>query len=271
MGVALAHSAGHAEQTGILGFFPGLLVHARPLAHRARHDATAIALNDGQFRRRFDARTTQLTSLTLLGNWQDDHSGSSSQFFPWSGVILPNPNGRIPTNRFIGQPGLDRYDSERAEAGWLFEHRLNERWTVRQNLRYARNEVDYLTVYANSFATPTAPYIDPAQRRLNRIGFFDHRKNNSITADQHVEGRFETGPLRHQILAGVDVLRFRERSESSRDAPPAIDVFTPSYPAYTPPPLQPNAGTKLHQDGYYLQDQIRFDRWIVVARVVEGE
>jgi iron complex outermembrane receptor protein len=210
-------------------------------------------------------RPNGVTSLTLLGNWQDDHSGSSSQFFPWSGVILPNPNGQIPTNRFIGQPGLDRYDSERAEAGWLFEHRLNERWTVRQNLRYARNEVDYFTVYANSFATPTAPYIDPAQRRMNRIGFFDHRKNNSITADQHVEGHFETGPLRHQILAGVDMLRFRERSDSSRDAPPAIDVFTPSYPAYTPPPLQPNAGTKLHQHGYYLQDQIRFDRWIVVA------
>jgi iron complex outermembrane receptor protein len=217
-------------------------------------------------------RPNGVTSLTLLGSWQDDHSGSSSQFFPWRGVLLPNPNGRIPTNRFVGQPGVDRYDSERAEAGWLFEHRLNEQWTVRQNLRYSRNEVDYFTVYADSFSNPNAPYIDPAQRVLNRIGFFEHRKNNVLAMDQHAEGRFTFGPLRHQLLVGADILRFREHSDMSFDSPPALDIFTPSYPAYTPPPLAPNPGSKLRQTGVYLQDQIRIgERWIVVAGLRRDE
>jgi iron complex outermembrane receptor protein len=50
-------------------------------------------------------RPNARTSLTLLASFQDDHSGSTSQFFPFSGALLPNPNGRIPTNRFIGNPG----------------------------------------------------------------------------------------------------------------------------------------------------------------------
>ncbi|HET8610111.1 MAG TPA: TonB-dependent receptor plug domain-containing protein, partial [Burkholderiales bacterium] len=65
-------------------------------------------------------RPSAATSLTLQALWQKDHTGSTSQFFPWSGTVLPNPNGRIPTSRFIGVPGIDRYDSERTEIGWLF-------------------------------------------------------------------------------------------------------------------------------------------------------
>lgn len=85
-------------------------------------------------------RSSAGTSLTLQALWQDDHSGSTSQFFPWSGVVLPNPNGDIPLDRFIGEPGFDRYDSERKEIGWLFEHKLNSDWSMRHNLRYAHND-----------------------------------------------------------------------------------------------------------------------------------
>lgn len=52
---------------------------------------------------------------------------------------------------------------------------------------------------------------------LNRIGYFEHRKNNVLTADQHAEGRFTTGPVRHQLLVGLDVLSFRELSVPSID------------------------------------------------------
>lgn len=88
-------------------------------------------------------RPSASTSLTFQGLWQDDKSGSTSQFFPWEGVALDNPNGSIPVNRFIGEPDWDRYNSRRASLGWLFEHKFNDNWTVRQNFRWARNEVDY--------------------------------------------------------------------------------------------------------------------------------
>lgn len=210
-------------------------------------------------------RPSAATSLTLQALWQKDHTGSTSQFFPWSGTVLPNPNGRIPTSRFIGVPGIDRYDSERTEIGWLFEHRLNDHWTVRQNLRFAHNDVDYLTSYADSFSNPQAPYIDPAQRMLNRIGYFEHRDNHMLTADQHAVGLFDTGPLRHKLLVGLDFTRFTETSQSASDSPPPIDVFDPVYLPYTPPALSDNPATELRQTGVYLQDQITINRWTVVA------
>ena len=61
------------------------------------------------------ARPSAATSLTLQGHWQEDKSGSTSQFFPWEGTVLPNPNGSIPTNRFIGEP---EYAVEDAKA-WV--------------------------------------------------------------------------------------------------------------------------------------------------------
>jgi iron complex outermembrane receptor protein len=218
-------------------------------------------------------RPSAATSVTFLASFQDDHSGSTSQFFPFSGTLLPNPNGRIPTNRFIGNPGIDRYDSRRAEGGWLFEHKLNEAWTFRQNFRVADNEVEYFTAYADSFSNPSAPYIDPAERVLNRYGYFEHRKGRITTADQNLEGRFQTGALRHQLLAGVDVVRFRENSRAAGDDSiggtlTPIDVYNPVYAPYTPPPLTANPKSTLRGAGVYLQDQVKIgERLILVGGV----
>jgi iron complex outermembrane receptor protein len=210
-------------------------------------------------------RPSAATSFTLLANWQQDKSGSTAQFFPWSGVISDNPNGRIPTNRFIGEPGFDRYDSERAEIGWLFEHRLNERWTVRQNTRFSTNEVDYRTLYADSFTNPTAPYIDAGQRVLDRIAYLEQRDNRMVTTDQHLEGRFNTGALGHKLLAGVDLLEFKEDAVFAGGTPAPIDVFDPVYTGFTPTPFVAGPASATRQAGIYVQDQIDIGRWVVVA------
>jgi iron complex outermembrane receptor protein len=221
------------------------------------------------------------TSLTLLGHWQDDHTGSTSQFLPFSGTILPNPNGPIPSSRFIGNPGIDRYDSKRKEFGWLFEHKFAGNWTVRQNFRVANNEVDYFTSYADSFTNPAAPYLDPpANRVLDRFGFFERRKGRILTADQSLEGKFATGPVRHQLLAGFDLVRFREDSRSVSDFStllggtlPPIDVYNPAYLPYAlPGPLVANPQSTLRAGGVYLQDQMRVgQRWIFVAGLRRDE
>ena len=210
-------------------------------------------------------RPSGRTSLTLLASWQQDESGSTAQFFPWSGVILPNPNGRIPTHRFIGEPGFDRYDSERGEIGWLFEHRLSERWTVRQNTRLSQNEVDYRTLYADSFTNPTAPFIDANQRVMDRIAFLEQRENEMVVTDQHLEGRFTAGGLEHTLLVGVDALEFRETSRAAGGTPAPIDVFDPVYTGFTPTPYVAQPETTTRQAGLYVQDQMKLGRWIVVA------
>lgn len=217
-------------------------------------------------------RPSAQTSWTFNLRWQDDKSGSTLQFFPWSGSGAPNPNGRIPTDRFVGQPG-DHYDSERREAGWQFEHRFSDAWTLRQNLRVTNNEVDYLSLYSDAFSNPGNSYLDAEQRLLDRYAYAERREVDMTAADQHLEGRFTAGAVGHRLLVGLDALRYKERSASGFDFPqqygggvPPIDVYAPVYPAYTPPALGPESETKQRQLGLYLQDQLRFgERWIAVA------
>lgn len=216
-------------------------------------------------------RPSPATSWTFQALHQKDKAGSTLQFPPWSGSGAPNPNGRIPTHRLIGEPGLDYYDSTRNALGWLFEHRFGDTWTLRQNLRVAHNEVDFRTFYW-AFTDPA--YIDEAQRLLHRSQFEGLTRHRVATADQHLEGRFATGAVRHQLLLGLDMVRSRQVERSafdSSDIPGSgltpIDVFTPTYTGYSPPARSDfGPATRLEHAGVYLQDQLRFgDGWLVVA------
>lgn len=212
------------------------------------------------------------TSLTVLMRYQKDESGSTAQFFPWSGSVLRNPNGRIDTDTFIGEPGFDRYDSENFSIGWQFEHRLNEHWKVRQNVRFTDNEVDYRTLYADSFTNPGNSYLDPNQRIIGRYGQSTLTKVRMVTTDQHLVGDFSTGPVQHKLLLGLDALRFSQRQDSAFDSPvglggtiPNIDVYNPVYTGYASPPQTEDPKTSQEQIGFYIQDQMKLDNWILVA------
>ena len=219
-------------------------------------------------------RPSGRTTLTLQAHWQKDETGSTSQFFPWEGAAFPGPNGLIPTNTFIGQPGQDRYDSERSEYGWHFEHHFSERWSLRQSVRASSNEVDYVSLYADSFSNPANPYLDPARRVLGRYGYFEHRKVDVLSTDQHLEARLQTGALKHTVLLGLDYAKHREDGEVAFDSPvglggtvPNIDAYNPVYAAYTPPALAPTARSTVKQTGVYLQDQMNLGRWVAVVGV----
>lgn len=217
-------------------------------------------------------RPDAATSLTLQGHWQKNESGSTAQFFPWEGVALPNPNGPLPTHRFIGETS-DRYDSGRRSFGWLFEHRFNPDWTVRQNVRISRNKVDYFSLYGDSFSVPGGWAGDPVdKRRFGRFADYTRTDARMTATDQHVQGDFRTGAVRHRLLVGLDALRYRKDTESFFDLPvylgggvPLIDAYDPVYTGYTPGPLTRNPGSSLRQAGVYLQDQLRLGNWLVVA------
>ncbi|MBJ2159446.1 TonB-dependent siderophore receptor [Variovorax sp. IB41] len=209
-------------------------------------------------------RPSAATSLTLQGLWQKDKSGSSSQFLPWEGTLLPNPNGRLPSSRFIGEPG-DFYNSERKTFGWLFEHKFNDNWTVRQNFRYAQNENANQYHYGAAFSGFDSWSSDPvAKRVLGR--YFDNQLtlNRTQTLDNHIEGHFQTGALKHTLLVGADFARQRENVWSGTTVD-TIDVYAPVYGHRDVPEAVALPRTRQRQTGLYLQDQIKLDNWIFVA------
>ncbi len=198
------------------------------------------------------------TSLTFLGYWQKDESGSSATFLPWSGTVLPNPNGRIPTSRFVSEPGYDEYNMRQASLGYQFEHRFSDTWTVRQNVRYAANRGSYQSLYpASNFSDPLNPYLDPDQRIISRYIWANKRDGHAFAADQSLEGNIKTGVVENRILFGFDHIRYSENAASAFGFSPTFDLYNPVYGNFTAPDLTPNPSTELRQTGIYLQDQIK--------------
>ncbi|WP_188395444.1 TonB-dependent siderophore receptor [Oxalicibacterium flavum] len=211
------------------------------------------------------------TTLTLQASHQRDRTGSTSQFLPWAGMLTPNVNGQIPASRFIGEP-TDRYDTDRTSVGYLLEHRFNDQWTARQNVRYTVNDVDYFSHYANSFSIdpttgqPGGWTLDPInQRVIGRIAHGSISKTRIATLDQHLQGKLQTGGVKHTLLAGLDYTHYQLDSASGGGGD-TIDVFNPVYGNPVPLTLADQPRNKQRQTGVYLQDQMKIgDKWIVVA------
>jgi len=209
-------------------------------------------------------RPSAATSLTLQAMYQKDKSGTSSQFLPWEGTILPNPNGRIPASRFIGEPS-DYYDSERKSFGWLFEHKFNDAWTVRQNFRIAHNENDNRYAYGDFFTITGGWGADPVNKRLlGRITDSSLTRNRIATIDNHLEGHFATGDVKHTLLVGADFSHQRENVSSGFDYS-VIDAYAPVYGNLVEPERFALPRTTQRNAGLYVQDQIKWNNWIFLA------
>ena len=212
------------------------------------------------------------TSLTLLTQYQRNDGRPTPQFLPWSGVLRPNPNGKIPYNTYIGDPGFDKYVSESTHLGWSLEHAFNEHLKFRQNARYTSSTNNYSSLYPNSFSAN--PYIDANQRVLDR--YVDVSKTNSKTVnlDNHLQANFNTGEFSHTLLLGLDVGRFRQAKLAGSDlgALNPIDVYDPVYTPVDTSGLQLNSSfSRLINTGVYLQDQVRYKQWILTAGVRRDE
>jgi len=215
-------------------------------------------------------------ALTFLLRWQKDKSGSTAQFMPWEGNVAAGPNGHFPTHTFIGEPGFDRYDTERMTAGWLLDYQLSEGWSLQQNLRYSHNDLDYRSLYADSFSVPGNSYVDSARRELGRVAWVEQAVAKMLATDQHLEGRVNTGAIEHQLLIGIDALYFNQTTKEGNAIPvyypggtvPNIDAYAPVYGGFTMSELFDLPEQTETQLGAYVQDQMKINRhWIVVAGI----
>ncbi|MBS0340691.1 MAG: TonB-dependent siderophore receptor [Proteobacteria bacterium] len=212
-------------------------------------------------------RPSGVTSLTLQALYQKDKAGSTSQFFPWEGTLLSNPNGQLPSSRFIGEPG-DYYNSERKSFGWQFEHKFTNDWAFRQNFRYARNENDNRYHWGDSFTIPGGWGADPINKRiLGRYLDYSLTKNDMSVMDNSVEGHFNTGGLKHTVLVGADFSRQKENVYGGTVGSSEIDAYGPVYGNLEPLPAvrEPLPQTTQRSMGLYVQDQMKLDNWVFLA------
>ncbi|MGV6872018.1 TonB-dependent siderophore receptor [Pseudochelatococcus sp. B33] len=210
------------------------------------------------------------TSLTLLGNYARFRNGGSEQSFPIYGTVWPNPNGKIPTSRFFGEPDFNKEDIENTSIGYDFRHSFNSNWTLRSNARYLHSSSDYQTTGGSGAASLVN------NRYMTRTAQKRDQTSDLYQIDTNLEGKFSTGPLEHTLLLGVDYADYykdearRNGSFLNADGSVALfDVFNPVYgqPITWSPTLNPAVTSKMDssQFGLYVQDQVRLDNWFLLG------
>lgn len=204
------------------------------------------------------------TALTLLGLYQEDDSGSTSQFLPIVGSIVDNPNGKLPRDLFVGKPGWDRYDGRLLQGSGILEHRFNDSVKLSLKARYIDSDLTYFTHYTDSYSNPTNPYLDPAQRLIGLYSDGSYAHLNVFSTDNNVQFKFNTGAhVEHILLAGIDYSWNKVRKTGGFGYQ-VIDLYDIDYDALSDYDggLPPDFGisqerTTQKQLGFYLQDQIR--------------
>ena len=199
------------------------------------------------------------TSLTLLGSYQYDPDLGQYYTLPSQGTVLPNPNGKIPTSRYIGDPGYNIYSREISTVGYSFEHKFNDTVTVRQNLRYIDLDAKFGGVFALG--------LQPDMRTLNRYAMYDRDQLGQFTVDNQAEIKFDTGSVEHKLLVGLDYQRTTlEQTYGFDFSVPAFDIFNPKYNlGISQPAITGHTYQVLSQLGAYAQDQVTLGKLSVVG------
>jgi iron complex outermembrane receptor protein len=203
-------------------------------------------------------RPTMDTSFTLLSHYQNIDTKGWQQYVPGDAAGLrPNPFGRIPYSRYIGEPGADGYRLEQFSVGYAFEHRFDNNLQFRSNFRY----LDVSQKLAGVRSEGLLPDFRTVLRSFNYV----NSAAQNVALDNQVQADFATGPLLHKALVGVDYQRQDSTSNYKFTFINPIDVFAPVYGAPIPPAntLAPfiDTATTAQQVGVYAQDQVKLDRW----------
>lgn len=198
-------------------------------------------------------RITDQTRLDLMAYLHRDPEGGSHSGLPYEGTVVPHNGKKIANTFFEGEDDYDKYDRRENMVGYNFEHMFDNGWSVRQKLRYLHTKVELNQVYA-------AGWLNESE--LNRGYSGSDEKMNAITLDNQLDGSVDIWAVNHRLLMGID---YQDRSNDTTGyygAFPAIDAFNPVYgakPDYIT--MYSREKHKLRQTGYYLQDQMSWERW----------
>jgi iron complex outermembrane receptor protein len=202
-------------------------------------------------------RPTDRTSITLFGDILNNRSEAAAFY-------LAAPDGS-PTNTLLGDPNYTRYSTDQASVSYKLEHQFNETWTVRQNFRFQRLDGRFQDINPLGFALDPVTQLPTSV--MNRSAFSTAERLDQTALDTHAQARLQTGPVNHTLLTGIDWTRTNASLKQfvSTAATPSIDVFNPVYPQPIPAPdaLALDATQKIDQVGFYVQDQLRLQNWIL--------
>ncbi|RON82965.1 TonB-dependent siderophore receptor [Pseudomonas fluorescens] len=201
------------------------------------------------------------TKFTLLSQFTRDDTGITSQFLPVQGTKIDMPFGSVSHHKNLGDPNWEYYDRTYYALGYAFEHRLNDVWQFKQNLRYTKSDLSFQALTVGSY-----PYtmVDD-QGNVGRTSTSVDEDISQFAVDNNFQADFATGDIRHTVLLGLDHQRSNTNYLSIYGDGLKTNVLNPIYGQ---PIVRPDRSTayydydqKTYQTGLYVQDQMALDQW----------
>jgi iron complex outermembrane receptor protein len=202
-------------------------------------------------------RPSAATSLTLLSSYQHSKVTDNGSL-PIAGSLLPNPNGKLPIERYLGEPGFNYFDNTQKTIGYVLTHAFSDTLTLNQGVRYFRSSLDYKYFQIRG--------VGDDQRTIQRRGRAFADTSNAVTADTNLTWKLDSGGVSHTILAGIDYLSQHHDSDRANTAYVPIDAYSPVY-GTAPQGVTQTDLWRLRQygTGVYLQDQIKLSpHWVAL-------
>lgn len=202
------------------------------------------------------------TKLTFLTQFTRDDTGITSQFRPIQGTKISMPFGDISHHKNLGDPDWEYYDRTFYALGYAFEHRFNDTWQFRQNLRYTKSDLSFQSITPGSYPFTQ---VDDQGNLGSRTTTSTDEDISQFAVDNNLQGDFTTGDVAHTLLIGLDQQRSNTNYTSIFGIAPGINVNNPVYglPITRPPRSSAfyDYDQKTVQTGVYIQDQMALDQW----------
>lgn len=203
--------------------------------------------------------------FTAYAQLQRDRGGIDYSWLPAYGTLYDNPHGRISRSFFAGEPDFNRYDRNQYIAGYDYETPVfTDNLTLRHALRWSKVQSTLNMVQSDMFDDPTAGWN---WRTIDRYAVDASGDTNNLVSDTSLNWQVETGSVRHQIVAGVDVARSTFDASRYSGTAPSLDMFDPVYG--TAPvgdfELLSTIDARLSQIGVYVQDQMEIGNFRVLG------
>ncbi len=174
------------------------------------------------------------TKLTILGEYSKSVTGGAAAFYNSAYGVL--------SNVYEGDPAWNDFSQDQGRIGYEFEHRVNDWLTVRQNLRY--DAVDSDIEYSGHYSVG-------ADQPLQRYWGHYTEKMKNFVVDNMAQLEFDTGPVRHTAVGGIDY------AWSDYDAGSGLSYVSVEDIKSAPVPY--SGGQQMNQLGVYLHDQMEWN------------
>lgn len=203
------------------------------------------------------------TRLTLLSFIQQEPEAGYRNFLPAYGTVKSTPAGTIPFDFDVNNPDYHKSWRQQYGIGYEFEHEFSDSLKIVQNARYSHINQKYKYLVFGSLRKDN-PYV------LERRAQQEQRETDTLGIDTRLQADFTTAKLNHTVIAGIDYQWSKDQDNLLRAIGPEYDLDwrNPNYHYPIDMSLQKPATDQLQkrdQIGLYLQDQIQWKNWILLA------